>query len=103
MKFSPILLTIATIGFMSTPAMARPAGQPFICAVESNDVNIRDAQTMRTVGKLNKGECLRPYKWYPGKNSFMMRTIDAEAYFMVVGSTGRVRMVPARFVAVVYK
>jgi hypothetical protein len=103
MKLIATALSIATLSLTSLPAIARSGGQPYVCAVNATNVNIRDAQTMRTVGQLNWGECLIPYNWQRRKNSFEMRTIGAEAYFMVVGGSGLLRMVPARYVEVVYR
>jgi hypothetical protein len=83
---------------------ARPQIQPYICVVNNTDVNIRDARTLQTFGKLNYGEFLESYNWYyeGGRPTLRMRVIDQESYHVVFDSkSGQVRLVSATYVAVV--
>lgn len=105
-----VLISLAFIGSLpagySIAVSARPQIQPYICAVNNTDVNIRDARTLQTVGKLNYGECLESYNWYyeGGRPTLRMRVINQESYYIVVGGkSGQPRLVSARYVNTVWK
>lgn len=103
MKHLSTILALASLLLVAPQVSARPP-QPYLCATNADDVNIRDVRTLRSVGKLNYGECLEPYKWNPRGNSFSMRTIDGESYYVTIGGkSGELRLVSASYVNVVWK
>ncbi len=103
MKHLSIILALASIVIVVSPASARPP-RPYLCANNSTDVNIRDARTLQPVGKLNYGECLEPYRWNPRGNSFSTRTIDGESYYVTIGGkSGQLRLVGASYVSVSWR
>jgi hypothetical protein len=96
------ILTLAAVVTVAPPSFARP--RPYLCATDATDVNIRDARSLRSVGRLNYGECLEPYRWNPRGNSFSMRTIEGDSYYVTVGGkSGQLRLVAASYVSVVWK
>jgi hypothetical protein len=103
MKHLSTILALAAVVLVAPPISAQPQ-RPYLCATSSTDVNIRDARTLRPVGKLNYGECLEPYRWNPRGNSFSMRTIDGESYYVTIGGkSGQLRLVAANYVGVVWR
>jgi hypothetical protein len=103
---SAALLLIGILLDTSLTVSAQPQIQPYICASNNTDVNIRDARTLQTVGKLNYGECLESHNWYykAGEPTLRMRVINQESYFIVVGGkSGQLRLVSARYVNIVWK
>jgi hypothetical protein len=103
---SAALLSIGLSLDLSSTVSARPQAQPYICATNNTEVNIRDNRTLQTVGKLNYGECLESYNWYyhEGRPTLRMRVIDQESYYVVVGGkSGQIRLVAARYVNIVWR
>jgi hypothetical protein len=56
MKHLSTILTVVSVVLVASPISAAPP-RLYICAMSSTDVNIRDARTLRPVGRLNYGEC----------------------------------------------
>lgn len=103
MKHLSTILALAAVVLVAPPISARPP-RPYLCATNTDDVNIRDARTLSPVGKLNAGECLEPYRWNPRGNSFSTRTIDGESYYVTIGGkSGQLRLVSANYVSIVWK
>jgi hypothetical protein len=103
MKNLSTILALVSVVIVGSPVSAQPP-RPYICATNSTDVNIRDARTLYPVDKLNYGECLEPYRWNPRGNSFSIRTIDGESYYVTIGGkSGQLRLVAVNYVSVVWK
>jgi hypothetical protein len=103
MKRLSTILALASVVLVAPPTYARPP-QPYICATNATDVNIRDARTLHPVGKLNYGECMEPYNWNSRGNSFAMRTIDGDSYYVTIGgNSGQLRLVAANYVSVIWR
>jgi hypothetical protein len=103
---SAALFLIGLLLNLSSTVSARPQTQPYICATNNTEVNIRDSRTLQTVGKLNYGECLESYNWYyhEEKPTLRMRVINQESYYVVVGGkSGQIRLVSAKYVNIVWK